>query len=342
MQLPPLLLLFKSESFCQKVAPSSPSSDQDANYRDSEEEGHVITTCPHHHLHSLGVQESHASWGTLTCLDPGQQDGAFPSHLCPRTQVHSRLSWGFQRGQRSNMSRGAVGGCTGQGHRGARPLWPPICSNCSECASETPAGFLFPPCSCNALHGFSFLPPFGAGGVEDPDVFRFLFRSCQAASEAGRGTLLCVPSPARSPDCCGATGQEGPLLRCLLFARAASADGHGRAGASVNEPHSSPAAGIWHVIVLGHRGRSDAICWHVLPQCRPSTPLSSKKTTEAERGQPALAQLPRTRTRGQGGAVPSTTVPAEEREGKGVPGFSLISASLCLCVCLSVSIWPSL
>lgn len=135
LQLPPLLLLFKSESFCQKVAPSSPSSDQDANYRDSEEEGHVITTCPHHPSHSLGVQESRALWGTLTCPDPGQQDGALPSHLCPCTHVHARLSWGFQRGQRSNMSRGAVGGCTGQGHRGARPLWPPICSNCSECAS---------------------------------------------------------------------------------------------------------------------------------------------------------------------------------------------------------------
>ena len=34
--------------------------------------------------------------------------------------------------------------------------------------------------------------------------------------------------------------------------------------------------------------------------------------------------------------MPSTTEPAKEREGKGVAGFSLISASLCLCVCLSI------
>ena len=230
------------------------------------------------------------------------------------------------------MSCGAAGGCTGWGHRGARPLWPPICSNCSECASETPAGFLFPPCSWNALHGFAFLPPSGAGGVEDPDVFQFLFRSCQADSAAGRGTLLRVPSPAPSPDRCGAASPSPPVGQGGLCRRTQEA------GASVNEPHSSPAAGIRHVIVLGHRGRSEAICWHVLPQCRLSTPLSPKKTTEAEKGQPELAQLPctRTRTRGWGGAVPSTTEPAKEREGKGVAGFSLISASLCLCVCLSI------
>lgn len=54
LQLLPLLLLFKSECFCQEVAPSSPSSDQDANYRDSEEEGHMITTCPHRPSQSRG------------------------------------------------------------------------------------------------------------------------------------------------------------------------------------------------------------------------------------------------------------------------------------------------
>ena len=174
----------------------------------------------------------------------------------------------------------------GWGHRGARPLWPPVCSNCSECASETPAGFLFPPCSWNALHGFAFLPPSGAGGVEDPDVFQFLFRSCQADSAAGRGTLLRVPSPAPSPDRCGAASPSPPVGQGGLCRRTQEA------GASVNEPHSSPAAGIRHVIVLGHRGRREAICWHVLPQCRLSTPLSPKKTTEAEKGQPELAQLP--------------------------------------------------
>lgn len=127
LQLPLLLLLFKSECFCQEVTPNLPSFDRDANYRDSEEEGHVITTCPHGPSHSVGVQDSHASWGTLTCPDPGWQDGASPSHLCPHTHEHLCLSRGFQRGQRSNMSRGAAGGCTGWGHRGARPLWPPVC-----------------------------------------------------------------------------------------------------------------------------------------------------------------------------------------------------------------------
>lgn len=158
--------------------------------------------------------------------------------------------------------------------------------------------------------------------MEAPDVLRFLFRPCQAGSAAGRGTRLRVPSPARSPDRGGAACPSPPVGQGGLCRRTREA------GAAVNEPHSSPAAGIRHVIVLGHRGRSEAICWHVPPQCRLSTPLSPKKTTEAEKGQPELAQLPCTRTRGWGGAVPSTAMPAKEREGAGVPGCSLISASL--------------
>ena len=62
LQLLPLLLLFKSECFCQEVAPSSPSSDQDANYRDSEEEGHVITTCPQQAL-AVSGSRSHMPCG---------------------------------------------------------------------------------------------------------------------------------------------------------------------------------------------------------------------------------------------------------------------------------------
>lgn len=58
---------------------------------------------------------------------------------------------------------------------------------------------------------------------------------------------------------------------------AASKDRHCRARCWHNEPHSFPAAGIWHVIVLGHPGRSDAICWHVLPRHRLSTPLSPRE-----------------------------------------------------------------
>lgn len=61
------------------------------------------------------------------------------------------------------------------------------------------------------------------------------------------------------------------------------ADGH-VTGASVNESHSFPAAGIWHVIVLGHRGRSDAICWHVLPQPRLLIPLSPRKQQKSRKG----------------------------------------------------------
>lgn len=58
----------------------------------------------------------------------------------------------------------------------------------------------------------------------------------------------------------------------------------GAPSASVNEPHSFPAAGIWHVIVLGHRGRSDAICWHVLPQHRLPIPLCPRKQQKLQKG----------------------------------------------------------
>lgn len=58
--------------------------------------------------------------------------------------------------------------------------------------------------------------------------------------------------------------------------------------ASVNEPHSFLAIGIWHVIVLGHRGRSDAICWHVGSQHKLSLPLCPRKKTAARQGQPEL------------------------------------------------------
>lgn len=44
----------------------------------------------------------------------------------------------------------------------------------------------------------------------------------------------------------------------------AGSRGAGAQGASTNELHSFPHFGIWWPIVLGHRGRSDAICWHVL------------------------------------------------------------------------------
>lgn len=43
----------------------------------------------------------------------------------------------------------------------------------------------------------------------------------------------------------------------------AGSGGAGAQGASTNELHSFPHFGIWWPIVLGHRGRSDAICWHV-------------------------------------------------------------------------------
>lgn len=53
-------------------------------------------------------------------------------------------------------------------------------------------------------------------------------------------------------------------------------------GASINEIHSfPPLSGIWWPIVRGHRGRSDAICWHVLSSRKlpiPPRPLASKKT----------------------------------------------------------------
>jgi hypothetical protein len=67
--------------------------------------------------------------------------------------------------------------------------------------------------------------------------------------------------------------------------------------ASINEPHSFPVAGIWHVIVLGHRGRSDAICWHVLPQHRLPIPLRPANNRSRKRAARTFAASSRVHTR---------------------------------------------
>lgn len=53
--------------------------------------------------------------------------------------------------------------------------------------------------------------------------------------------------------------------------------GLGARGASTNEPHSFPHVGIWWPIVLSHRGRSDAICWHVLSCHKLPIPLRPRQ-----------------------------------------------------------------
>lgn len=103
-------------------------------------------------------------------------------------------------------------------------------------------------------------------------------------------------------------------------------------GASVNEPHSFPAAGIWHVIVLGHRGRSDAICWHALPQHRLPIPLRPSKQQKSRRGQSEPSWLHQTDTWGEALGHKALMCPRlcgkEDRGSWGVSPASLLTAEM--------------
>lgn len=63
-------------------------------------------------------------------------------------------------------------------------------------------------------------------------------------------------------------------------------------GASTNELHSFPHFGIWWSIVLGHRGRSDAICWHVPSFHKLPVPLRPRPADDKQ-GQLVVSTRPR-------------------------------------------------
>lgn len=134
--------------------------------------------------------------------------------------------------------------------RGSGSLWPPVCSNCSM---NAPARHLLGFCFLLAAgtHCWVFLPslPLVQGEWRTP-CFPSSF-STLARPTCREGHLCVSSSPAPEPRPAAAlhlrSSRQGGLCRRTR-----------EAGASVNEPHSSPAAGIRHVIVPGHRGRSEA------------------------------------------------------------------------------------
>jgi len=89
-----------------------------------------------------------------------------------------------------------------------------------------------------------------------PCVFHIYKNSCVCCSchIGGSGGSLAVWHWAGSSVCVRLDATEAP----------AGSRGARARGASTNELHSFPHFSIWWPIVLGHRGRSDAICWHVL------------------------------------------------------------------------------
>lgn len=114
--------------------------------------------------------------------------------------------------------------------------------------------------------GFSFPLPWGAG-EQRAAMSPGSFSESRGRHSRPDGEAPQVPSPCPEPSSSdNARGAGGPasLPPSSLPPRPRKTGGRS-AQCRVNEPHSFPAAGIWHAIVLGHRGRSDAICWHVLP-----------------------------------------------------------------------------
>ena len=121
--------------------------------------------------------------------------------------------------------------------------------------------------------------------------------------------LLLLPPSSHSP-----AHRTVGSLGAALCPQPLRTDGRSAQGQG-NEPHSLPAAGIWHVIVLGHPGRSDAICWHVLPQHRLSTPLSPQENNRGRERAAKASQLHgacarglRRRGSGEGVSEPLTSV----------------------------------
>lgn len=146
-------------------------------------------------------------------------------------------------------------------------------------------------------------------------------------SPAQRPSPACSPPPAALPS---APPLPSALLHspppAALFLQPLRTDGCG-AQCRRNEPHSFPAAGIWHVIVLGHPGRSDAICWHVLPRHRLSTPLSPLENNRGRERAAKTSQPHHACAHGSG------TEPLVRRGEGGEEGvLELTPVSLRLCV----------